>query len=79
MVKPTLATAIAATLSQGMGWERLGDRLRFGSAITSLLYSSKAVAKSNSCTVLRGTTGEDSATLKEPKNKLWASKPRGSK
>ncbi len=79
VVKPTLATTIAATLSQGTGWERLGDRLRFGSAITSLLYSSKAVAKSNSCTVLRRTTGEDSATVKEPKNKLWARRPRDSK
>ena len=79
VVRPALATIIAATLSQGEDSGRRDSRLRLGSAITSAALSSSAVAKSNSCRVLKGTTGPDSAALKDPKNKLWASKPRGSK
>src|SRR6476469_5121540 len=79
VVRPALATSNAATLSQGEDSGRWDSRLRLGSAITSAAQSSSAVAKSNSCRVLKGTTGPDSAALKEPKNKLWASKPRGSK
>jgi hypothetical protein len=79
VVRPALATSNAATLSQGEDSGCRGSRLRLGSAITSAAQLSSAVAKSNSCRVLKGTTGPDSAALKEPKNKLWASKPRGSK
>jgi len=79
VVRPALATSIAATLSQGEDSGCRGSRLRLGSAITSAAQLSSAVAKSNSCRVLKGTTGPDSAALKEPKNKLWASKPRDSK
>ena len=79
VVRPALATSNAATLSQGEDSGCRSSRLRLGSAITSAAQLSSAVAKSNSCRVLKGTTGPDSATLKEPKNKLWASKPRGSK
>ena len=79
VVKPAIATSIAARFSQGTDNGRERDRLRLGSAITSAAQSSNAVAKSKSCRVLKGTTGPDSAALKEPKNKLWASKPRGSK
>ena len=79
VVRPALATSNAATLSQGEDSGCRGSRLRLGSAITSAAQLSSAVAKSNSCRVVKGTTGPDSATLKEPKNKLWASKPRDSK
>ena len=79
VVRPTLATSIAATLSQGADSARPRSRLRLGRAMTSAAQSSSAVAKSNSCRVLKFTIGPDSAALKEPKNKLWASKPRGSK
>ena len=79
VVRPAPATSIAASLSQGEDSGRRDSRLRLGSAITSAAQSSSAVAKSNSCRVLKGTTGPDSAALKDPKNKLWASKPQGSK
>ena len=79
VVKPAIATSIAARFNHGIALARLGARSRLGRAITSAAQSSNAVAKSKSCRVLKGTTGPDSAALKEPKNKLWASKPRGSK
>ena len=79
VVKPTIATSIAARFSQGIDDGRLRSRSRLGRAVTSVAQSSNAVAKSNSWRVLNGTTGPDSAALKEPKNKLWASKPRGSR
>jgi len=79
VVRPTIATSIAARFSQGIDKGRPRSRSRLGRAITSVAQSSNAVAKSNSCRVLKGTTGPDSAALKEPKNKLWASKPRGSR
>ena len=79
VVKPAIATSIAARFSQGTDNGRPRSRLRLGRAITSAAQSSSAVAKSKSCRVLKGTTSPDSAALKEPKNKLWASKPRGSK
>lgn len=79
VVKPAIATSIAARFNHGIALGRLGARSRLGRAIASAAQSSNAVAKSNSCRVLKGTTGPDSAALKEPKNKLWASKPRGSR
>lgn len=79
VVRPAIATSIAARFSQGTDNGCLRSRSRLGRAITSVAQSSSAVAKSKSCRVLRGTTGPDSAAIKEPKNKLWASKPRGSK
>lgn len=79
VVRPALATSRAATLSPAAEGDRPRWRLRLGRAMASAAQSSNAVAKSNSCRVLRCTAGPDSAGVKVPKNKLWASKPRGSR
>jgi hypothetical protein len=78
-VIPTLAIRIAAIFSHGNALACVRSRLRLGRAMTSAAQSSSAVAKSKSWRVLKCTSGPDSAALKEPKNKLWASKPRGSR
>lgn len=79
VVIPTLATRIAAIFSHGNAFACARSRLRLGSVMTSAAQSSSAVAKSKSWRVLKFTIGPDSAALNEPKNKLWASKPRGSR
>lgn len=79
VVIPTLATRIAAIFSHGNAFASGRSRLRLGSVMTSAAQSSSAVAKSKSWRVLKCTSGPDSAALNEPKNKLWASKPRGSR
>ena len=78
-VIPTPATSIAAIFSHGNAFARERSRLRLGRAMTSAAQSSSAVAKSKSWRVLKCTSGPDSTALNEPKNKLWASKPRGSR
>lgn len=79
VVIPTLATRIAAIFNHGNAFASGRSRLRLGTAMTSAAQSSSAVAKSKSWRVLKCTSGPDSAALNEPKNKLWASKPRGSR
>jgi hypothetical protein len=52
-LKPTVATAIAATDSQGATDCLPVGRSRLGTDITSAAHSSKAEAKSNSCKALK--------------------------
>jgi hypothetical protein len=67
--KPTPNTNTAATGAQA-GNLRVEGLLRVGSAMTSVEYSSKALAKSNSCSRLSLITGPDEWLAREPRNKL---------
>lgn len=84
-VKPTVSSTTAAVFIQAGGSlsrDKIPEapvRLRLGRATISAVYSSRALAKSNSCKTPRCTTGPDSAVAREPKNKLWDSKPFGCK
>lgn len=67
--KPTPNTNTAATGAQ-VGNLKVEVLLRVGSAMTSVEYSSKALAKSNSCSRLSLITGPDDWLAREPRNKL---------
>jgi hypothetical protein len=76
-VIPTPNRKIAAVRVQMGGFFNHWVRLRGGNATNSALYSSKAVAKSNSCSALSVTTGPVSSVAKCPKNRSWDKSPLG--
>jgi hypothetical protein len=76
-VIPTPNRKMAAVRVQRGGFFNHWLRLRGGNATSSALYSSKAVAKSNSCSALSVTTGPVSSVAKCPKNRSWDKSPLG--
>ncbi len=71
-VTPTVnSTAAAVGVHAGRPFFQLRGLvlLRFGNATTSAAYSSRAVAKSNSCSTLRSTTGPDSCVASRPRKR----------
>ncbi len=68
--KPIPNTNTAATGAQAGNLRVELVLLRVGSAMTSVEYSSKALAKSNNCSRLSLMTGQNEKFAGEPRNKL---------
>lgn len=78
VVTPTAkSTAAAVGVQVGRPFFPRRGGLRLGNATPSAAYSSRAVAKSNSCITLRSTTGPDSSVASRPRKSSWVSKPLG--